>query len=354
MKKIIAFLLISTLILSCSCTKKDDEDAYLPSDESTQVQDDETTNIESNESSKADENKQNESSSDDKQNESEDIEKEPEQENKNEVESSPPNNSEVVTPNENSTQVDVSSPIATPKTSFEYFVDKVNKVVTINRFLGDEINVVVPETIDGYPVTYVDGFTDSNIESVVFSKNVATIGENSFENCKYLKTIEFKSSSFEILSYAFYGCSSIEELILPEGLNRIGAYAFADCTSLKRLHIPASLKSYGHRMFSGVSIEYLTFAEGVETIGDPSDSITLAFKSSKTATIKSVIFPASLKTLHYTIGFSYVDEIIFEGDLPSCERLRSMLTTNTVIKYKKGTKGWDDRILRGYKLVEID
>lgn len=344
MKKIVAFLLIAALILSCSCTKKDYEDAYLPSDETTEVQDDEATNKESSDSLKADENKQNDSE-DKEQNPQQN--QEPEQEDKNEVESSPANNSEIVTPNEN-------SPVATPKTSFEYFVDKTNKIVTINRFLGDEINVVLPETIDGYPVTYVDGFTDSNVESVVFSKNVVTIGENSFENCKYLKTIEFKSNSFEILSYAFYGCSSIEELILPEGLSHIGAYAFADCTSLKRLHIPSSLKSYSHCMFSGVSIEYLTFAEGVETIGNPSDSITLAFKSSKTSTIKSVTFPASLKTLHYTMGFSYVDEIIFEGDLPSCEWLRSMFTTNTVIKHKKGTKGWDSPDFAGYTLVEID
>ena len=75
--------------------------------------------------------------------------------------------------------------------------------------------IVIPEKIEGYPVT--------------------SIGNDAFWNCRSLTSIEMPEGITSIGVAAFYGCSSLTSIEIPEGVTSIGPEAFYHCRSLKSI-----------------------------------------------------------------------------------------------------------------------
>lgn len=80
-------------------------------------------------------------------------------------------------------------------------------------------NTIIPTSVTaiGY-----EAFFGSNIESIQIPGSVKTIGNNSFNCCRYLK-----------------------EVILPEGLETLEGWAFGNCERLETIEFPASLTEIG-------------------------------------------------------------------------------------------------------------
>ena len=117
------------------------------------------------------------------------------------TESTPPD-SETVQPNES------------PVSDFKIFVN--DSRASINGYFGTDKTVVIPERIDGKPVTGISNFANNeNIEKVVIPSTVTCIWE-----------------------YAFANCSSLRELVFGDGITEIMPEAFRDCTSLKKCSFP--------------------------------------------------------------------------------------------------------------------
>lgn len=97
-----------------------------------------------------------------------------------------------------------------------------------------------------------NAFSGSQIEEVLISNKVKSIGENSFLHCEKLKLVNFYDGStlHEIGNYAFYG-SAIEEIKLPLSVSIIGCYAFAYCNKLKKVEFANNsiLNSIGNFAF---------------------------------------------------------------------------------------------------------
>lgn len=116
-------------------------------------------------------------------------------------------------------------------------------------------------------------FAGSGLVNVEVPNTVTWLGTDGvFMNCKYMKSIKFKTSNLNgsyIGNYYFYGCSSLTEINIPRGMsaifsNSIG-YSFANCTSLKKVTInygndlPFGPATSGH-MFEGcTSLTTVTF-----------------------------------------------------------------------------------------------
>ena len=76
---------------------------------------------------------------------------------------------------------------------------------TVTGYVGDEKDIVIPASIDGYVVVAVGdrAFADTDIKSVIISENVRSIGWFAFDGCVKLKSITVPSSVTSIGYCAF-------------------------------------------------------------------------------------------------------------------------------------------------------
>ena len=133
---------------------------------------------------------------------------------------------------------------------------------TIDKYVGDEEDVVIPDIIKGKPVYTINeyAFSGKKIKSVQIGKNTRIIGsgafmdclnletvsfsnedpqsmgnlvffDQAFKNCSMLKSVEFPSTGIHIFSEAFYGCKKLSEIRLSDVLS-IEDSAFENCSGL--------------------------------------------------------------------------------------------------------------------------
>lgn len=120
--------------------------------------------------------------------------------------------------------------------------------VTITGYLGEEINIVIPEEINGWTVSSIGAFAfaGSDVFRIVLPDTVSFVEEYAFSNCKNLTHVELQSYDIwgvsEIGTGAFGGCTALKEITLPDTLEHIGSRAFAG-SGLTMLNIPASVSS---------------------------------------------------------------------------------------------------------------
>lgn len=109
-------------------------------------------------------------------------------------------------------------------------------------------DLVIPDTIEGYPVT--------------------TIGYRAFYDCTSLTSVTISDGVIEIGERAFLDCTGLTTIIIPNSVKEIGEYAFAGCTSLTSVTIPNSVKEVGTGWFYGCkSLASVTIPDGIHEIG---------------------------------------------------------------------------------------
>ena len=119
---------------------------------------------------------------------------------------------------------------------------------------SDAVNVTVPDTLGGKPVTSVEESAFNScgaIETVTLPDSVTLIGDGAFFGCTTLKSIAMPKSLTKIGYQAFYYCADLESINLPESMQSIGDQAFLACLKLTTVTLPASLTSLGEYAFEG-------------------------------------------------------------------------------------------------------
>lgn len=93
--------------------------------------------------------------------------------------------------------------------------------VTITDYTGSGTDITIPTEIDGKPVT--------------------AIGNQAFQLCTSLKSIEIPASVTTIGTYAFHSCSGLDSVTFAEGskLEKISDYAFFSCNQLRSMETPS-------------------------------------------------------------------------------------------------------------------
>ena len=89
---------------------------------------------------------------------------------------------------------------------FIYYIltdDNKNVYVTINSYDGDEKNVLIPSSIENYPVK--------------------EIGSNCFSNINKVESITVPDSVVAIGDIAFFGCPNLTKVVIPSSVKKIGA-----------------------------------------------------------------------------------------------------------------------------------
>ena len=182
----------------------------------------------------------------------------------------------------------------------------------INKYNGDDKKIVIPDTIDGLPVTRIGAAAFKDNEKLEYIKLPATIdyiSAKAFEHCSSLTWIDMDSenpyftsekgilfnkdkttlvsfpvgrsgyyaipeSVVSIGDYAFYTCQYLTRIAMHNKVESVGDYSFAfcfgllsvkfsdnlsiigkeafyGCVGLKEIHLPYSLTSIGQNAFLG-------------------------------------------------------------------------------------------------------
>ena len=186
--------------------------------------------------------------------------------------------------------------------------------VTITGYNGTATDVVIPDSLEGFPVTSVsDGaFYGKNITSITIPLLLDTIDKNAFRNCKYLTHIYFNSAMCgKIGADAFAGAGKsassltvhfgsnvtavpdglfdttgssgdyprITSVILPNTVSIVGNKSFKGCAAIKSVDWNRGLTMIGKEAFSGCKrLTSIELPETVEMLGSAAFSDCIKVK----------------------------------------------------------------------------
>ncbi len=123
-----------------------------------------------------------------------------------------------------------------------------NGEITITDCKETATEVVVPSTIEGYPVT--------------------SIGEKAFYECRNLISIAIPDSVTSIGTWAFFGCQSLTNINIPDGVTSIAERVFSGCKSLTSVDVPDSVISIdGSSFFGCENLTSIDIPDSVISIG---------------------------------------------------------------------------------------
>ena len=164
-------------------------------------------------------------------------------------------------------------PLKEKRTSGDYtYAILGNGTAEIVRYSGKGGAVVLPEALDGYPVSAVgeDAFLNcSDLTSVTVPDGVTAIGEDAFMYCTSLTSVVLPDSLETIGNGAFTGCFGLASVTIPEGVKTIGNDAFYGCEGLTSILIPDSVEEIGNTAFAGCSgLTSVTIPNSVKRLGE--------------------------------------------------------------------------------------
>ena len=176
-----------------------------------------------------------------------------------------------------------STPASTSVYTYEVLTDGTIRITSCQT---SDVNLVIPDTIDGYTVTEIGASAFANqtsIQTVKFPANLKQIGVKAFANCTgllevtlpdtiqgagqlcfsgctALKKAVLNKGRINIVYGMFENCTSLTEVVIPDTVENVAMYAFLNCRSLTHLNLPASLKSISVHAFEGAGVTTITYA----------------------------------------------------------------------------------------------
>lgn len=172
------------------------------------------------------------------------------------------------TPEQSSADTNSSDTPQTGADEFEYTVK--NKKVIIDKYIGTGTDVVIPDTIEDYPVTVIGEsafMQNTELVSVSIPDSVKAIEDKAFYKCSSLKTANLGNGIVYIGLDAFCDCTELNGIILPDNEIEISVSAFGNCESLTEIELPESLLSWGEYVFSECeSLKSVTIPGGLSVI----------------------------------------------------------------------------------------
>ena len=171
---------------------------------------------------------------------------------------------------------------------------------------SDEIALVIPSEVDGYPVTAIGDnafMQQTTLTSVVIPEGVRSIGSKAFSACDGITSIRLPSTLESIGSRAFSNCKGLRSIALPLSLTALGDNPFTMCDNLTDVAIDPDHPVFVMENGSLVSREdhrliayFHAAAEGVYAVPEDVKTIgSIAFSYS--GELEYVLLPEGLETI---------------------------------------------------------
>jgi hypothetical protein len=237
-----------------------------------------------------------------------------------------------------------------------------NGGITITGWSGTNGIVVIPDSINGYPVTrigtnafgflgYGIGYNSAGLTNVIIGPNVTDIGPGAFEDCINLTNVTIGNKVTDIESGAFEYCPGLANLTIPDSVTNLGDFAFAECSSLSQVALGIHVTSLGDGTFNGCSrLTNVTLPDSVAQIGSEAfagcsalTAITVGAQNRFFSSSQGVLYSKRFSTLvavpgailgQYTVmsGATNIDSEAFYG----CSNLTSITIPNGVSSIGSG------------------
>lgn len=148
--------------------------------------------------------------------------------------------------------------------SGDYFYTKDEEDnVTIFSWHGKDKTLIIPDQLDGYPVTAIgeQAFSSELVTEVVVPEGVTRIHQHAFSSNYLLTKVTLPGSLTPIDRSAFSFCKKLTDINLPEGLIALGEMAFSGCDVLEDIRLPDSLREIAGNPFINVSNIKISLSE---------------------------------------------------------------------------------------------
>ena len=231
---------------------------------------------------------------------------------------------------------------ATRRYTYDDFEYSNSNSIAIMGYIGKSKDLVIPSTIEEYPVKGIGNGAFSNvtsITSVTIPNSVTSIENNAFSGCTSLRSITIPDSINKIGNNAFENCivkdliisgsskkitsnmvvckETLEKVVIANSVTYIDYGAFLNCTRLTNIVIPNSVTSIGDRVFSDcTSLTSITIPDSVTHIGD--------YAFANCTNLTSITIPNSVTN---------IDDYAFSG----CTSLTSITIPNSMTEINKQT-----------------
>lgn len=145
-------------------------------------------------------------------------------------------------------------------------------------YIGDNYNLVLPESINGHSYELNNGaFSHNNaIKTIVFPNCITKVRSREFEFCDNLEKVVLSDSIVEIGDHAFYLCMNLKDITLSKNLESIGDGAFSSCSSLQSIQLNRSLKKIGTNVFP-INGDFKIYYNGTKEEFDSIEGVDNAF-----------------------------------------------------------------------------
>lgn len=246
-----------------------------------------------------------------------------------------------------------------------------NGAITITGYSGTSGEILIPASINGFPVTSIDeyaftgmmgltnvsipntvtnigalAFLSTGLKSIGIPGSVTKIEQATFMDCPNLAGVTIGPGVRSIEVDAFYGCTSLTNLFLPQSLTNIFSTAFVRCTNLTSFEVAPLNPVFSS--ISGVLFDKTetvlrnypagrpgdyTFPNSVTHIGD--NAFAFCFN------LKNVVLPAGVTNIgryafygcnnvtNFTLSSSL--QTIREYAFNSCSKLASIVVPPNVL-----------------------
>lgn len=193
-----------------------------------------------------------------------------------------------------------------PASDFAYTAD--GGEVTITEYIGTSEHVLIPDTIDGLPVTALGhrAFYEKTVTTVVVPDSVTEIGAACFSGDNYLVSLKLPDDLKRLPPASLESCMRLYDFDLPQSLEKIYSSVFEFNYYLTHLTLPSSLTEIEQLNFIGLyGLQSLTLAEDNaafkldETNGllMTADGTRLLHCFSDIVPAEEIILPEGLKTV---------------------------------------------------------